>query len=858
MGILLISSFLLAFLSHLFFFSEFLEGRYMTGLNDGLSQMIPFKYFLYNEYTNGNFFYSNEFGFGGGTFSQLGYYFSTSLVFISTVLFTYLLEVLHIIQKPDLLYWANAVIFISIIRLTLIITVTTTYFSMMKFKLFPAFIGASIYGTSIIYFRHVTYWEFFADAMLFLPLLLIGVEKIIRHHNPRWFIVVVSLSMIDNFYFAYVNFLLAAIYILFRWFFRLSENEVNKLKQTKQFLMSGLLGFGVSAVFFIPSVYGYLNNDRPPYKDSISMFGVVDNVLLNGRIVILPTFAFLCLFLFSFYRDRRFALFASLTGVLVILHYSPLVASLFNGFSAPQYRWEYFLSLAAGGLSAAGFQLLKTVKKRQLTFAIIVICGLYTLSYVADPKLIISSIKDSYMVFCSLIIICSVIFAAWKRKKWAYRFVGLMILITSLLTVNMFQQDKLMYQAKEIGLENGVSKEYMLGEDYFGVDQRKLVGKIQANESDPLARIDWMVPTRNNTPIVQDFKGMSVYSSILNKHLLSFYLNDLKIDMGRESVSRYASLGNRANLYGILNGKYYISENEDGNVPYGFSKYAKEGNYTAYKNNYALPFARVTTEVYSEKSLAVASALAKEQAMLRGIILENALDENRPIPESVNIISQTQVVEVNSKYEDDILTVTGKEGGLDIVVEEINEDIEDLFVSFYLKKIGSGKDYNLKVNDFVTERKNNESIYRTNVNDLTIRVANEKRISIRLPKGNYSLKDFELFGENYEVLKSAKRKSEVEKEIPVIWEGNTATLSYINDTGQKYLTVPIPYEKGWSVKINGEKQTIERANYAFTGIKLKPGINDVKFKYYPPFFFPALFLTLLSMLVTFIAFREKK
>ncbi len=77
----------------------------------------------------------------------------------------------------------------------------------------------------------------------------------------------------------------------------------------------------------------------------------------------------------------------------------------------------------------------------------------------------------------------------------------------------------------------------------------------------------------NNTPIIYGFNGFSVYSSILNRNLLSFYWNDLRIDMGRESVSRYATLGNRANLYSLLYGKYYMTEktNEAG-VPYGFKK----------------------------------------------------------------------------------------------------------------------------------------------------------------------------------------------------------------------------------------------------------------------------------------------
>jgi uncharacterized membrane protein YfhO len=81
-----------------------------------------------------------------------------------------------------------------------------------------------------------------------------------------------------------------------------------------------------------------------------------------------------------------------------------------------------------------------------------------------------------------------------------------------------------------------------------------------------------MIETRNNTPVVQDFNGFSVYSSILNKHLLYYYLHDLEIDMGRESVSRYGILGDRTNLHSILAGKYYITEKSDQSIPYDLKK----------------------------------------------------------------------------------------------------------------------------------------------------------------------------------------------------------------------------------------------------------------------------------------------
>lgn len=160
----------------------------MLGPNDGLSQMMPFKAMLYEQYTSGEFFYSPFFGLGSGTYSGLSYYFSTSIFFALTVNFFFIFGLLGVITEADILFWAHAAVFINIIKLALVLIVSYLVFRYMKFQPVPAFLGASIYGLSSMYFRHAVYWEFFADAYLWLPLLIFGIEKILREQRPGWFI----------------------------------------------------------------------------------------------------------------------------------------------------------------------------------------------------------------------------------------------------------------------------------------------------------------------------------------------------------------------------------------------------------------------------------------------------------------------------------------------------------------------------------------------------------------------------------------------------------------------------------------------------------------------------------------------
>src|SRR5699024_9717670 len=349
---------------------------------------------------------------------------------------------------------------------------------------------------------------------------------------------------------------------------------------------------------------------------------------LDGRIIVLPAFVVLCLFVISFYKNKMFRFFACVTILSVMLHFSPLVASVFNGFSAPQYRWEYFLSLMAGGVIATGLQQIHQINKRHVGISIACTFTIFSISYFAQ-SLYFSTSKTIYLLIATLITITIFSLYAWKRNKLFFAILSVMLVMLSLYTSNLYQMIKLPNGESK----QAVTKEYMKSDQYNGRDQLELIQEIQQQEGDPFYRMDWMIETRNNTPLVQDFHGFSVYSSILNKHLLYYYLYDLEIDMGRESVSRYGTLGDRANLHSILSGKYYITEKGDKAIPYGFKKEASIGNYVAYRNMNLLPFVRTTHIAFTEEDLLHASPIAKERAMVKGIVLkkESLITKETPI-----------------------------------------------------------------------------------------------------------------------------------------------------------------------------------------------------------------------------------
>ena len=888
----------LSMAAHAIYLLEWTGSRFMLGPNDGLSQVLPFKSMLYEQYTSGEFFYSPFFGLGSGTYSGLAYYFSTSIVFVLTVGIVYALELLGIIAEPDLLFWAHAAVFINIARLAAALFIAYLVFRYMKFEQVPAFLGAAVYGLSSMYFRHAVYWEFYADAYLWLSLLIFGIEKIFREGRPGWFLAAVAVSMIDNFYFAYINFLLAGIYILFRLFMPLAENEIKRSKALSLFLLSGMIGAGISAVSFMPAVYAFLNNHRPPYVHESEWLAFHDNILFTSSYFILPAAFVGIAFAFPFFRNPAFRFFTAIVLFCLLLHYSPQIASVFNGFSAPQYRWEYFLSFTSGGAVAAGFSQLSLLKLKHCTVAGGLALLVYGLFALADERLAIQPLSLLTAVTGTLLIFVLFALAVNKNSKKgqgavvvllalaflaaAYQFLlavaeegmtiqiplflGILgsvlftfmlllravrdrskrgeavafIIFTLLVLANGFQYLLLV----KSGDTEQVSEQYITGEEFDDPEINGLLAEIKDRGTFPFYRVDWMEGIRNNTPMVQDFHGVSAYSSILNEEILCFYLRELEIDMGRESVSRYATLGKRTNLHSLLLGNYAILSRDDENVPAGFEPILESENFIVYENQLPLPFLRSTSNAYSEQSLAKEPVLRREHAMLSGVVLKSP-EEEAPLPPNPEELA-IDVIGIEASYKDGVLDVTGETGGIDLVLENPVPAESDLYVAFNLVNLAETQRFSLTVNSYKTSRKSNVSVYKTFVDDLTIRIPADGTIRIRVPKGAYRLTELAVYEEPYDLLRA--EAAEAKDGNSFEWNGSHIRANYHNEEDDKFITLPVPYEIGWTAEVNGKKAEVLEANYAFLAVLAAPGLNEIKLTYRPPHFWKSLLVSVISLL----------
>ena len=143
---------------------------------------------------------------------------------------------------------------------------------------------------------------------------------------------------------------------------------------------------------------------------------------------------------------------------------------------------------------------------------------------------------------------------------------------------------------------------------------------------------------------------------------------------------------------------------------------------------------------------------------------------------------------------------------------------------------------------------------------MTLRTPLAVRVPLRLPEGTYALENVTVEWEDYATLESVIDETDARPEIPVTWDGPDLDFTVEEAAPGTYAVLPVPFERGWSARVNGEKRDVLQANYAFSAIQLDEGRNDVELTYRPPFFTitTALSLLGLGLFVGYLLYLRRK
>ena len=224
-----------------------------------------------------------------------------------------------------------------------------------------AMMGALVYAFSGYQATNLMF-NHFHDVVAFFPLLLSGVEDMLRAQKKTRLIAAVFINCLVNYFFFLQEVIFLMIYFLFRTWKRYSFRQIAKI--AVECLLSGVWGICMAAILFLPSVIYILGSQRnTAFSESlfyplVEIIHIMKGILLPGdtmdRLTALYPYAFgstacfLPLFGAAFavaYVLRTRNWLGKLLLFLAVLSFLPFGNGVFLLFRETYQRWWYMGTL---------------------------------------------------------------------------------------------------------------------------------------------------------------------------------------------------------------------------------------------------------------------------------------------------------------------------------------------------------------------------------------------------------------------------------------------------------------------------------------------------------------------------------
>ena len=766
-------------------------------------------------------------GYGANYFSHV-FYFATSPFFLVTLFF-------------DKAIIPNLFIILNSIKLFLIFVFSYLWLGKISKDRISITIGSLILTFSgwVIFFYH---YNHFLDAFLLYPLILFGIEEYINDNRIMTYTISLALLGIINYYFLYMFVLFIFLYTLFRYFsINKSFNYHHFIKSFVTVFMFSVIGIGLSCFILIPSIINIINVPRIQSIEEISIFSIIKPLEIFRYISTLfspvisrfePT-PYISIYsdpgigwsggvslyssiLFPFAFSQIFFLKDKREKYLIIKFYLLLLFLATFTFSykllqgSLDVRWFYMFILLNTYTIVQSLSKLEFDHIKKIITSVTIICFINILIFIISyfNQLYFSSANLKYAI---LILILNLIFNLTipiliKFSNFK-KIILLVVVVESIITFQLplWQDPPIKKDKFNEFLEPSLNQSAL---DYIKSKDKGFYRIIFDNYE----------YTSQNDPFARYYKGISFYESIYNFEQESF-LNRFK-----STWSMPVNYG-RTNTNIITSVKYFITEEENHLPPYGFDFLIAIDNQKIYVNRFFIELGFTLDDTLSLEEFSKLSYLNQDRLFLSYIITEDS--ENIKFEYLDSLVQYGEWVYTDRFY----LELDNRNDSL-VYVENI--DIPSFSVNY------------IKNGEFYKEEKFWQyqyfSIYLDkdmNFNALEIFKDNV----YNSPNGYniYVSSDLDYYASWYEKVKlNSFYNVTVHKD---------SIEGFINVSNKKTLATSIPYDKGWSVFVDGKEIDYKKVNLGFIGFEIDKGEHKIEFKFFPVGLKIGLIISLLSLVI---------
>ena len=446
------------------------------------------------------------------------------------------------------------------------------------------------------------------------------------------------------------------------------------------------------------------------------------------------------------------------------------------------------------------------------------------------------------MVLLAVVTLCAIGFTWLPNKKVGQSVIALVTLGAVLFNINQFYSPS---HSKEL-------ERYMTTRSVRASVVKSAEAAASHIKDDGFWRAE-VEGNRCNRFCLTGGYGTMSYWSVLDGNLVNYY-QDFDLNSVRQSYAVWG-LDERASLCAASSVKYFVGKatDDDGKAknyaPYGFEAVGKDGKFTIYKNRYALPVGYTYTGYMTRSDYEKLSPLERQQALLQCVVLpddqvekmEGQLTETKP-QLSTQEVPWSLKKEQDAKLKDNAIVVK-KAGGSVTLTFAGAADCETYVYFKDLEMEQSPKeDCTMTVSGNGVSKKTDlyreGSLYTFQRDGVTFNLGYSadgvKQCKITFDeKGTYTFDMLQVVClPMTDYVRDVTALSEVTMEDAKEEAGSVSGSVTLADT--RMLTLSIPWQKGWTVRVDGEKADAIQVNGMYTGVLLQPGTHTIEATYQIP------------------------
>lgn len=752
----------------------------------------------------------------------------------------------------------QAMLFVNVFKLWVLFLSSTYYFSFLTKDKLANFLGSSILVFSGFILGYYQY-GFYTDALVFLPIALVGVEKYLKKDKQTHLVLSIAMLAIVNVYLFMMFTAYIFLYTLFRYVV-ITEGFSLKAMVTKALKFFGyyLLGLSIAAVVFWPNIellmqssrtslslnggmidlkvfFRFITSwvmpvvDRNEFNPFISKFvssaaGYSGGFALYSFIIsplLLPQIIFL--------KDLKHKItLVVFYGFLFIIVLFPSLYFLLQGNT--DTRWMLMFNL----LNAYSLVMLienRKVLSFKLAFITAIIIGaILSLAYIYAIRngfqltQIYLDIAKRNIIVLAFIVFTYLIAFYFKSNDLIFKSVFILAVILEIILVlgNIFFNPLGSISMTPVDVESS------------GIYSEAVINKIMSID-DSAYRIDVFQDSGYNDPLSKDYMGLTFYSSVYNFELDGFIHNHLS------SAGGWLVGNNKGKwlIKNLLASKYLVVDPRYNTyIPYGYQEMFRMEDYgveyTVYENIFALPLGYTQSETFNLETYDQLNSLDQSRVLLNYVVTEDGTHDQ--------VILQDGIKELGTFYTD--YTVKFDEALNAQVIYVLFPRSEEVRVQFY--------DQGTLVKEFYSYEPQYVSAYcESYFDEIVVKVTNLYGVPEEEFVNTVYIQDPETFIQDWYSQKTADL-------FDIKLAVNSFTASGTSLKSQYFVT-SIAYDDNWNIKVNGEKVKLEKVNAGFIGFRIPEGNVQIEASYFPIELIQGGFVSFLGVLyLSYLKIKKDK